>query len=182
MADVKRETRKLFWSRILREGRCDQAETVQAELLAAGLSRRETQKKLVDRFQPLDGTPTRAWTTPDSWRCGRKQLRKPPPTSDEERDEDIVWAYRHFKSDPLDAPTDTKSFWLRIAQKDPEAYYKGYVVPAQDRQERRCLEQPESDVGRAFRTGYDEGYRDGEAGEPHCYADEDDDDFDDDDD
>ena len=36
-----------------------------------GLSQREIQEELVLHLQPMDGTKTRAWVTPDPWECGR---------------------------------------------------------------------------------------------------------------
>jgi hypothetical protein len=67
----RRETKKQFGQRIEREGRHAELERARAELLASGLTNRETQAELVNRFQPRDGTKTRAWETPDPWRQGR---------------------------------------------------------------------------------------------------------------
>jgi hypothetical protein len=71
LADVPRETRAIFWARVDREGRKPQAEQMQEKLLASGKTRRQTQKELVEQFQPLDGTETRPWETPDPWEAGR---------------------------------------------------------------------------------------------------------------
>jgi hypothetical protein len=49
---------------------------VRARLVASGLSQRETQAELVERFQPLDGSTTRAWETPDPWQQGRLFKKK----------------------------------------------------------------------------------------------------------
>src|SRR5687768_10950792 len=65
-ARVPRETKAQFWQRVEREGRRAEAERGRAELLASGLTRREAQEELVERFQPLDGSRTRAWPTPDA--------------------------------------------------------------------------------------------------------------------
>jgi len=70
-AKVPRETKQQFAQRIEREGRQAEAESVRAELLASGLSEREAQVELVARLQPLDGSKTRAWETPDPWQAGR---------------------------------------------------------------------------------------------------------------
>jgi hypothetical protein len=75
-ASIPRETRTQFLDRVEREGRRDQAERALARLLASGLSAREAQEKLVERFQPLDGSQTRAWATPDPWANGRLFRRK----------------------------------------------------------------------------------------------------------
>jgi hypothetical protein len=87
-----------------------------------------------------------------------------PDVLDTDTDEDIVWAYRQFKSNPLKAPTDGKAFWLKIAQKNPEAFYRDHFYEANDRQyERRCKEacrreNPNVDIEEAYEKGYCEGY------------------------
>jgi hypothetical protein len=73
---TRRETKKQFDQRIEREGRHAEGERARAELLASGLTNRETQAELVNRFQPRDGTMTRAWETPDLWRQGRLFKKK----------------------------------------------------------------------------------------------------------
>jgi hypothetical protein len=75
-ADLPRETRAQFLDRVEREGRREKAERVLARLLASGMSRREAQQKLVERFQPVDGKKTQAWVTPDPWLNGRLFRRK----------------------------------------------------------------------------------------------------------
>lgn len=70
-ARVPRENKQVFAKRIEREGRQGEADRLRAELLATGLSQRETQMSLVERLQPLDGTRARAWETPNSWEAGR---------------------------------------------------------------------------------------------------------------
>jgi hypothetical protein len=78
---LRRETKGDFERRIEREGRQAEAERVRAELLASGLSHRDAQEELVHRLQPLDGSQTRAWPTPDPWEAGRLFLKK----ADQER-------------------------------------------------------------------------------------------------
>jgi hypothetical protein len=73
---TRRETKKQFDQRMERERRHAEVERVRAELLASGLTNRETQAELVNRFQPGDGTKTRAWETPDPWRQGRLFKKK----------------------------------------------------------------------------------------------------------
>jgi hypothetical protein len=73
---VRRETREQFAQRVEQEGRQAEAERLRAELLEAGMTHREVQVELVKRLQPLDGTPSRAWETPDPWDAGRLFRRK----------------------------------------------------------------------------------------------------------
>ena len=73
---TRRETKKEFDQRIDREGRRGEVERARAEMLESGLSQRETQAELVKRFQPREGTKTRAWETPDPWQKGRLFKRK----------------------------------------------------------------------------------------------------------
>ena len=68
---MRRERKHEFEARVEREGRREEAERLRTELVATGLSQREIQEKLVARLQPLDGTRTRAWSTPDPWEAGR---------------------------------------------------------------------------------------------------------------
>jgi hypothetical protein len=68
---VRRETKGMFAERIEREGRQTEVEKARSELLASGLSNREVQRELVNRFQPLEHMETRAWETPDPWAQGR---------------------------------------------------------------------------------------------------------------
>jgi hypothetical protein len=68
---LRRETKQQFAQRLEQEGRQAEAERLKADLLATGLSQREAQVELVRRLQPLDGTRTRAWETPDPWLAGR---------------------------------------------------------------------------------------------------------------
>src|SRR5262245_29229013 len=72
---TRRETKKEFVERIEREGRREEVDRLRAKLLASGLTEREMQKELVERFQPLDGSETRVWPTPDPWANGRLFLR-----------------------------------------------------------------------------------------------------------
>jgi hypothetical protein len=73
---TRRETKNQFDQRVEREGRHAEVEHARAELLASGLTNRETQVELANRFQPRDGTKTRAWETPDPWRQGRLFKKK----------------------------------------------------------------------------------------------------------
>jgi hypothetical protein len=75
-AQTTKETKKQFVQRIEREGRTAEMERVRAELLASGLTTREVQEELVEKFQPRDGSRTRSWPTPDPWRNGRLFQKK----------------------------------------------------------------------------------------------------------
>jgi hypothetical protein len=66
-----RETKKMFAERIEREGRQEEVESERKRLSAEGHSLRKIHEELVDRFQPLDGSWTRPWTTPNPWENGR---------------------------------------------------------------------------------------------------------------
>jgi hypothetical protein len=116
-AEIPRETKAVFLKRVEREGRRAEAEHVLAELLASGWTRREAQEELVERFQPLDGTRTRAWETPDPWEAGRlfhkkaDQDRLLARVADDEEDpeyqeaeERVAWArYRRAEGTALAA-------------------------------------------------------------------------------
>jgi hypothetical protein len=67
MIEVKREPKGQFWQRVEQEGRRSEVQKVEAELLRQGIGRRQIQARLVAQFQPVDGTSTQAWPTPDSW-------------------------------------------------------------------------------------------------------------------
>jgi hypothetical protein len=71
-----RETKETFAERIQREGRRAEVEHARNELAAAEFSLREIHVKLVYRFQPLDGSRTRPWETPDPWEKGRLFRKK----------------------------------------------------------------------------------------------------------
>jgi hypothetical protein len=73
---MRRETKKEFAERIEREGRREEVDQLRAKLLPSGLSQREAQEELVAQFQPLDGTATRYWPTPDPWQAGRLFRKK----------------------------------------------------------------------------------------------------------
>jgi len=75
-AHMPRETKKMFAERIEREGRQAEVEEERKELLEEGHSLREIHEELVNRFQPLDGSHTRPWETPDPWKAGRLFRKK----------------------------------------------------------------------------------------------------------
>jgi hypothetical protein len=116
------ETKNQFDQRMEREARQAEAESVRAKLLASGMSKREAQVALVERLQPLDGSKTRAWETPDPWKEGRLFKKKAEQqevldlaTREEEEDEDkavteaqnrLYWAER--RRDEREALADAR--------------------------------------------------------------------------
>jgi hypothetical protein len=109
-ARVRRETKKAFAQRIEREGRQDEAAQVRAELLASGLSQREAQVELVARLQPLDGSETRAWQTPDPWESGRLFQKK--------ADQKYVMAKANEDEDEEAAEARHRLAWAEYRQKE----------------------------------------------------------------
>jgi hypothetical protein len=75
-ARVRRETKKMFAARIQREGRQAKVEEKRKELMESGLPLRDIHQLLVLSFQPLDGSETQAWTTPNPWEAGRLCRKK----------------------------------------------------------------------------------------------------------
>jgi hypothetical protein len=71
-----RETKKMFAERIAREGRQAEVERVRNEFVQLGDSLRLIHHKLVHGFQPLDGSETRPWDTPNPWEHGRLFRKK----------------------------------------------------------------------------------------------------------
>jgi hypothetical protein len=130
---LRRETKKAFEQRMQREGRQVEAERFRAELLATGLSQRQTQVALVERLQPLDGTRTRAWETPDPWQAGRlfkskaDQDRVLELTQDEENDDEdgsrsdaenrLNWAQRRRDERQALADARRRAWSLKREQK-----------------------------------------------------------------
>jgi hypothetical protein len=102
-AEAQCETKHEFTERVKREGREAEVERLREELLGAGLSQREVQAQLVERFQPLDGSRTRAWETPDPWQQGRLFRRK----EDERRL--VAWARGGETSSRNEAIADAKA-------------------------------------------------------------------------
>jgi hypothetical protein len=75
-AQTPRETKKKFAERIEREGRRNEVEEERQCLSESGYSLRQIHEMLVEVFQPLDGSKTRPWTTPDPWENGRLFRKK----------------------------------------------------------------------------------------------------------
>ena len=66
----------MFAERIEREGRQAEVEEMRKEFADQGLSLRAIHGSLVNCFQPLDGTETCPWETPDPWQAGRLFRKK----------------------------------------------------------------------------------------------------------
>ncbi|HEY1859200.1 MAG TPA: hypothetical protein VGG61_02540 [Gemmataceae bacterium] len=170
MAGVRRESGKQFWDRVEREGRRAQAETVRDRTLAEGHSERQIQAWLVEKFQPLDGSRTRAWPTPNSWEHGREARNR--PDKQEQLERDVLWVHENRDQPPEKAPTYGARLLLETAHQDPGAFLKVYLrfLPSivkreQDRIEarrRKEKEQKEAVRKRAQadrRAGYREAAR-----------------------
>jgi hypothetical protein len=127
MAGVRREPAREFWDRVEREGRRERAEAQRDRLLEKGYSKRDAQSCLVQDFQPLDGSNTRAWRTPDSWKCGRRDAKKPPLTSRERFERDAQWVHENLGRNPVEAPTPGAKLLLEMAQKAPTEFIRIYV-------------------------------------------------------
>jgi hypothetical protein len=125
MAGVRRETLKQFWSRVEQEGRRAQAEATRTELLAKGVSKRAAQAQLVAKFQPLDGTRSCAWPTPNSWEK-RRYWKKPSPDSRQQLEVDLQWVYNNRDRSPEEAPTSGARWWMEVALKSPAEFMRAY--------------------------------------------------------
>ncbi len=126
MAKAKRESIKEFWSRVDQEGRRAPAEDEKAKLLGYGLSKRQVHCALVCRFQPKDGSRTRPYVTPDSWACGRRDAKKPPPDCQEQLELDVLWVHSNHDKPLEEAPTLDARCLLEMAQKRPDEFFKIY--------------------------------------------------------
>jgi len=152
MPNAKRESQKEFWARVEREERREEAEWYLEELLKPGpepgLTKREAQGYLVEEFQPMDGTKTRAWLTPDPWKCGRLDAKKPPPDSQEQLERDFQWAHDNLGLSPDMAPTPGAKLLLKVAQERPGEFLKLYAkyVPAIARRQEDELNDRQSKV------------------------------------
>jgi hypothetical protein len=111
---VRREPKQQFWQRIDREGRREEAERVLNKMLASHMSQREAQEKLVERFQPLDGSRTRVWETPDPWEHGRLFQSK------EVQDETLALAEDDESQSEKDI-AQNRIWWARVRREEAEA-------------------------------------------------------------
>ncbi|HEY1375855.1 MAG TPA: hypothetical protein VGF55_03640 [Gemmataceae bacterium] len=110
---VPRETKAQFTQRVEREGRQAEVERERAKLVASGMTQREVHAALVERFQPLDGTETRPWETPNPWQYGRLFLRK--------ADEQMLLAKADEDYDELAAEREeaqNRLYWARYRREE----------------------------------------------------------------
>jgi hypothetical protein len=146
MAGIRRESKGQFWQRIQQEGRLAQAQAAEADMLRQGLSRRNVQKVLVDRFQPTDGTSTRAWPTPDSWKWGRRFFRKPISAA-ERYEGDLHWAYNNLgRVKPEEAPDARKRSLLLLAEQKPAEFHRKYQRALPSITERQEAQEEEREL------------------------------------
>ena len=92
-------------------------------------------------FQPLDGSKTVAWETPDPWECGRLDAKKPPPDSEEQGfDSDCALGPREPPpASDLKHSTHGSRLLLEIAQlRRPSEFMKIYLksLPPSAKRER----------------------------------------------
>ena len=140
MEKPRRESKSEFWARMKREGRCDEAKATEAELLAQGLDRRTVQARVVADIQPLDGSRTVAWLTPNSWANGRVDAKKPPLDPQEQSDLDCEWAHCNPDRELPEAPTHGARLWLQMRQERPLDFLKEHEKCAARLSKRRRSE------------------------------------------
>jgi hypothetical protein len=140
---VSRETKEQFWQRVEQEGRRAEAERALSKLLASHMSQREAQKKLVECFQPMDGSPARFWPTPDPWEHGRLLRSK------EDQDATLALAEDKDFASEQDIARNRLS-WARLRREEAQALavYRE-AVPEQKAAARRRRRQARAAAMRA---------------------------------
>lgn len=140
---MRRETKKQFEERMEREGRRGEADRVRAELVASGLTKRKAQVELVQRLQPLDGSTTRAWRTPDPWSTGRLFKKK----ADQQQ---VLALLREDDDEDPEELTEARDrlWWAELRRDEREALAKARqrARTLKQEQERRQQEQAASPV------------------------------------
>jgi hypothetical protein len=136
---TRRETTKQFDQRMEREGRQAEAERLRAKLLASGLTQREAQIKLVERLQPLDGSKTRAWETPDPWESGRLFRKK----ADQDERLRIVKRVEDEDYDEEFDEAKNRIFWAELRRDERQALAEGRrrardIKQEQERRQRKA--------------------------------------------
>ena len=121
-----RESKKTFLERIDRERRRAAVEEARIKLKASGKAERDIQAALVERFQPVDGTKTVSWQTPDSWNLGRKFWKTPAPDSQVQFDLDLQWVHDH-QGQEVQPPTPGAKLLMAMAEKRPEQFLSLYL-------------------------------------------------------
>jgi len=127
MDKARRESKRDFWARMEREGRTEEARAAESEMLAKGMYCSSMQVQLVRNFQPLDGSATRAWTTPNSWEHGRQYWKKPGPSTNALFLDGLVWASGNAGRDPCEAPTAVAKMLAELGQTKPQALANIFV-------------------------------------------------------
>ena len=147
---TRRETKKQFDQRMELEGRQAEAERVRAELLGAGMTKRKTQVELVKRLQPLDGTKTRAWETPDPWEEGRLfknkaeqqkvlELARREEDEDEKEDKEVIEA-------------ENRLYWAERRRDEREALVEARQRARAMKQEQKRIQRQPKQATRLDRT------------------------------
>jgi len=132
MADAKRESRKQFLARVEKEGRHQEAETFYDGLIASGVSARESRRRAVETFQPIDGSRTAAWETPNRWEekpkgaaGGRNGTGKSRVVSHRRV---LEWVWEHMSDEhPPKAPNGRAQALLDFARKQPGDFLDKYA-------------------------------------------------------
>jgi protein-tyrosine-phosphatase len=139
---IKRETKQEFEQRLRREGRLTEAKRLRAELLASGLTQRQAQMALVERLQPLDGTRTRAWQTPDPWEAGRLFKKK--------ADQVQLLAHRQDEEDDDEeealSEDENRLYWAELRRDERQALAgaqrRAWTLKQEQKESSRQSQQP----------------------------------------
>lgn len=130
MEEAKRESQKQFWGRVEAEERKAQAEAFYQELIDSSVSGRVARQRAVQVFQPLDGSRTVAWETPNRWEGdryapGRNGARKQKQLSYRKI---VKWVWEHMSdANPPKAPNGKAQALLNFAQDKPAEFLDKYV-------------------------------------------------------
>jgi hypothetical protein len=137
---IIRETLSATDERLKREGRMEQAHAFKAELMAKGMIAQVAQQRMVEAFQPLDGTQAKSWAPPSQGgkkaaieadkkagdRVGNKRI---------DFSRMVMWAFRKLPGGGRRALKD-------YAQKSPDRFIEEFVKPIAIKQ----IAQPKDDI------------------------------------
>jgi|GEM_PF-6827120 len=122
---VKRESQSQFWERVSREGRQTDAESRRHALTAEGRAPREVRRHLVAEFQPLDGSRTVAYETPNRW---EKKGKEPDRKKLVGHRKIVEWVWEHMSdAKPPRAPSGKAKALLDWAKEHQGEFLKEYV-------------------------------------------------------